>query len=101
MKAVVAVFNQEKALEGAFSVIVQLNRLIVYSTVLEAGGVGEPGAGPRVALQPALPPLLALLVPPLHPPVLEPDLHLTKCQLELFNFDVGMNNIRRRHSITY
>ena len=32
MKAVVATFNQEKALEGAFSVIVQLRRLIVCST---------------------------------------------------------------------
>ena len=29
---VVAPFNQEKALVGAFSVIVQLHRLIVYST---------------------------------------------------------------------
>ena len=34
MKAVVAAFNQEKALVGAFSVIVQLHRLIVYSTIL-------------------------------------------------------------------
>ena len=32
MKAVVAVFNQEKALVGAFSVIVHLRRLIVCST---------------------------------------------------------------------
>ena len=32
MKAVVAAFNQEKALVGAFSVIVQLHWLIVYST---------------------------------------------------------------------
>ena len=32
MKAVAAAFNQEKALVGAFSVIVQLHRLIVYST---------------------------------------------------------------------
>ena len=32
MKAKVATFNQEKALVGAFSVIVQLHRLIVYST---------------------------------------------------------------------
>ena len=30
---VVAAFNQEKALEGAFSVIVQLRRLIVCSTI--------------------------------------------------------------------
>ena len=36
MKAVVAAFNQEKALVGAFSVIVQLHRLIVYSTSLLA-----------------------------------------------------------------
>ena len=34
VKAVVAAFNQEKALVGAFSVIVQLRRLIVYSTCL-------------------------------------------------------------------
>ena len=33
VKAVVAAFNQEKALVGAFSVIVQLQRLIVYSTI--------------------------------------------------------------------
>ena len=31
VKAVVAAFNQEKALEGTFSVIVQLHRLIVYT----------------------------------------------------------------------
>ena len=34
MKVVVAAFNQGKALVGAFSVIVQLHRLIVYSTSL-------------------------------------------------------------------
>ena len=32
VKVVVAAFNQEKALVGAFSVIVKLHRLIVYST---------------------------------------------------------------------
>ena len=32
VKAVVAAFNQEKVLVGAFSVIVELRRLIVYST---------------------------------------------------------------------
>ena len=32
VNAVVAAFNQEKALVGAFSVVVQLRRLIVYST---------------------------------------------------------------------
>ena len=32
VKAVVAAFNQEKALVGAFSVIVQLHRLVVCST---------------------------------------------------------------------
>ena len=35
MKAVVAAFNQEKALVGAFSVIVQLCRLIVYTALPE------------------------------------------------------------------
>ena len=34
MKALVGDFNQEKALVGAFFVIVQLHRLIVYSTSL-------------------------------------------------------------------
>ena len=34
MKAVVAAFNQEKALVGAFSVIVQLHRLIVYTALI-------------------------------------------------------------------
>ena len=46
MKAVVDAFNQEKALVGAFSVIIQLNRLIVnrfaalLSTV-QAGGAEQ------------------------------------------------------------
>ena len=35
MKAVLAAFNQKKALLEAFSVIVQLHRLIVYSTTRE------------------------------------------------------------------
>ena len=39
MKVVVASFNQEKALVGAFSVIVQLRRLIVYITILAAAEV--------------------------------------------------------------
>ena len=34
MKAVVAAFNQEKALVGAFSVIVQVYRLIVYTALV-------------------------------------------------------------------
>ena len=33
MKAVVAPFNQEKALAGAFFMIVQLHRLIVYTAL--------------------------------------------------------------------
>ena len=37
MKAVVAAFNQEKALVGAFSVIVQLHRLIVYTALVRTG----------------------------------------------------------------
>ena len=37
VKAVVAALNQEKALVGAFSVIVQLHQLIVYSTTHHAG----------------------------------------------------------------
>ena len=61
MEAVVAAFNQEKALVGAFSVIVQLNRLIdlrhyllhytgpgppagdVPDEAEEVGGLGEDG----------------------------------------------------------
>ena len=35
MKAVVGAFNQKKALVGAFSVIVQLHRLSVYSSSLD------------------------------------------------------------------
>ena len=35
VKAVVAAFNQEKALVGAFSVIVQLHQLIVNSSTLK------------------------------------------------------------------
>ena len=34
MKALVGAFNQEKALVGAFSVIVQLHRLIIYTALL-------------------------------------------------------------------
>ena len=34
MKALVGAFNQEKALVGAFSVIVQLHRLIVYTALV-------------------------------------------------------------------
>ena len=33
VKALVGAFNQEKALVGAFSVIVQLHRLIVYTAL--------------------------------------------------------------------
>ena len=36
VKALVGTFNQEKALVRAFSVIVQLRRLIVYSTTLQS-----------------------------------------------------------------
>ena len=43
-------FNQEKALVGAFSVIVQLRRLIVYSTTYEVPEVdGEVAAEQRLA----------------------------------------------------
>ena len=46
MKAVLDAFNQEKVQVGAFSVIVQLCRLIVYSTGKSwYAGVGEPGGG--------------------------------------------------------
>ena len=53
MKAVVAAFNQEKALVGAFSVIVQLHRLI--DSRHYAGprrGAGQPEQ-PRPLAQPA------------------------------------------------
>ena len=35
VKVLLGTFNQEKALVGAFSVIVQLHRLIVYSTIAD------------------------------------------------------------------
>ena len=38
MKALAGAFNQEKALVGAFSMIVQLSRLIVYSTTQDLFG---------------------------------------------------------------
>ena len=45
VKAVVATFNQEKSLIGAFSVIVQRHRLIVYSTSLGVSVSGVSVAG--------------------------------------------------------
>ena len=52
MKAVVATFNQEKALVGAFSVIVQLRRLIVNSSSIHLDVVHAPLCeGPGVGLQ--------------------------------------------------
>ena len=49
MKALVGAFNQEKALVGAFSVIVQLRLLIVYSTrpgaARKQSGVPQWGTG--------------------------------------------------------
>ena len=44
MKALVGAFNQEKALVGAFSVIVQLHRLIVYTALLFTRDVQETAA---------------------------------------------------------
>ena len=41
MKVVVAPFNQEKALVGAFSVIVQLHRLIVYTALVRTATFNE------------------------------------------------------------
>ena len=54
MKAVVAAFNQEKALVGAFSVITNL-RMVLFEALLAArhvaphlcGGVHPPGDGPE------------------------------------------------------
>ena len=50
MKAVVAAFNQEKALVGAFAVIVQLHRLIVYTAQLrtDRGQPWQPGRDVRI-----------------------------------------------------
>ena len=45
MKLIVAAFNQEKALVVAFSVIVQLRRLIVYSTTLNIPTQAWPRSG--------------------------------------------------------
>ena len=47
MKALVGAFNKEKALVGAFSVIVQLHRLIGYSTTGDTAtlpAMGQHGA---------------------------------------------------------
>ena len=46
VKALLAAFNQEKALVGTFSVIVQLHRLIVYSTSLDRAEQGGTNARP-------------------------------------------------------
>ena len=43
MKALVGTFNQEKALVGAFSVIVQLRRLIANSSSCGGGGTRDNG----------------------------------------------------------
>ena len=54
MKAVVGAFNQEKALVGAFSVIVQLHRLIVYTALVLnvcTTGVGTDQEEQRVMIQ--------------------------------------------------
>ena len=45
VKALVGAFNQEKALVEAFSMIVQLHRLIVYSTSSKLLGTGRPSTG--------------------------------------------------------
>ena len=64
MKALVGAFNQEKALVGAFSVIIQLHRLIVYTALVpglssEVGVAGvctgsgdppHPGLAPQLVL---------------------------------------------------
>ena len=51
MKAVVAAFNQEKALVGAFSVIVQIHRLIDLRHYLEVCRVGGGAVRDLQALQ--------------------------------------------------
>ena len=48
MKVLVGAFNQERALDGAFSVIVQLRRLIICSTNSDVpcvGALAGPGRG--------------------------------------------------------
>ena len=55
-KAVVAAFNQEKALVGAFSVIVQLHQLIVYSTCADHGNYCVARLG-LISIQPIFTPL--------------------------------------------
>ena len=49
MKAAVAAFTQEKALVGAFSVIVQHHRLIVSSNYCDCAGVQGPAVGRALA----------------------------------------------------
>ena len=45
MKALVGAFNQEKALVGAFSVIVQIHRLIDLRHLLGIRVISRPGLG--------------------------------------------------------
>ena len=45
VKVVVAAFNQEKALAGAFSVIVQLHRFIVYTALVLTVMISGYGGG--------------------------------------------------------
>ena len=52
MKALVGAFNQEEALVGAFSMIVQLHRLIVYSTNPRSDAAAEgTAAAARISLR--------------------------------------------------
>ena len=64
MKALVGTINQEKALVGAFSVIVQLHRLIVY-TALVITMIQWQLCSPQLPAQPGR--LPAVLAVPLHP----------------------------------
>ena len=98
MEAVTAAFNQEKALEGAFSVIVLLRRLIVNSTniyLLSAAAAPAPAAvpaGAAVALAPQPQLLLGgglLLLPGLHlpPPLLHSQDQARWVQMQLSTFN--------------
>ena len=50
MKAVVAAFNQEKALVGAFSVLTNL-RMELFQALVASGGTPRPGRGPAQLLR--------------------------------------------------
>ena len=78
-------------------ILLLLFLLLVVRLVFLLEDVGVDGPAPGVAgLQPALPPLLALLVSPLHPSVLEPNFHL---KFVFFHLILEKGNHRPEHQL--